>query len=29
MLNEGGAFFETVTVSGKEDGPIDLVVNGQ
>lgn len=29
MLSEGGAFFETVTVSGKEDGPIDLVVNGQ
>lgn len=29
VMSEGGAFFEVVTVTGKEDGPIRLVVNGQ
>jgi len=29
MSQEGGAFFETVTITGKEDGPVKIVVNGQ
>lgn len=29
MTSEGGAFFETVTLTGKEDGPVKIVVNGQ
>lgn len=28
IINEGGAFYETVKVTGREDGPIRLVVNG-